>query len=753
MTGKEGFMKNPLMKRLPRELRSDIGKYIALFLFLTLTIGFVSGFLVADNSMKKAYDNSFDKYNVEHGHFILNAEADDELIEDIEDEFDITLYPLTYKNKETPDGHIVRVYPPREDINRADLMEGAFPENNGEIVIDRLYAENNGISTGDTYTMADKDYTVSGFVALTDYSALFKNNSDMMFDANKFTVAIVTQKEFDSLSEAGTEYCYAWRNNDNSLSDDKQKDKADDIMEYIAERAILTDFICRPDNQAIMFTGNDMGGDKVMMQTLLYIVMVVISFAFAVTTKSTIEQEAPVIGTLRASGYTRNEILFHYLALPVVVTLIAAVAGNIIGYTAMKYLVTTMYYHSYSLTTYKTIWNADAFLRTTVVPLLIIFLINFLIISSSLSISPLQFLRRDLSKKRRKKAVKLPEWKFLTRFRTRVVIQNLPAYLTLFFGIFFASVMLLFGIMFTPLLKNFKSEIQNSKLSDYQYILKAPVETENDKAEKYCVRTLNNESDEEITVYGISEDSDYLTELSFSNDEVYLSDGFMEKYRIEEGDKVSLHDKYSHEEYEFTVKGQFHYPATLSVFMSRDHFNDIFDNDNDYFTGYFSNKKLDDIDENFIASIITEHDLTIMADQLEDSMGLIFPFFGGFGIIVFVLMMYLLAKLIIEKNASSISMIKILGYSNGEASKLYNHATAIVVIVSLLLSVFLGTSAIKAIYYTMMMRYSGWLTFYLAPWGFPLLIGIGILCFVLVTLILNKKIKKIPLSQALKNME
>lgn len=741
------------MKRLPRELKNDIGKYIALFLFLTLTIGFVSGFLVADNSMRKAYDDSFDKYNIEHGHFILNEEADDELLRDVEDEFDVTLYPLFFKNKENPDGHTVRMYPPREDINRVDVLEGSLPENDNEIAIDRLYADNNGISVGDTYTVANKDYKVSGYVALTDYSALFKNNTDMMFDANKFTVAIVTEKEYDALSDAGLEYCYAWRNEDNSLDDDKQKDKADDIMEYIAKRAVLTDFVCRPENQAIMFTGNDMGNDKVMMQTLLYIVMVVISFAFAVTTKNTIEQEAPVIGTLRASGYTRNEILFHYLAIPVTVTVIAALAGNIIGYTAMKYLVATMYYHSYSLTTYKTIWNADAFIRTTAVPFLILLLINFLIISSSLSITPLQFLRRDLSKKHRKKAVKLPEWKFLTRFRTRVVLQNLPAYLTLFFGIFFASVLLLFGIMFTPLLKNFKTEIQGSKFANYQYILKAPVETENDKAEKYCVRSLNNKADEEITVYGISEDSDYLTDLDLKGGEVYLSDGFMEKYRISEGDKITLHDKYSSEEYEFTVKGQYKYPAMLCVFMGRQNFNDIFDNDEDYFSGYFSNKKLDDIDDNYIASVITEHDLTIMADQLEDSMGLIFPFFGGFGIIIFVLMMYLLAKLIIEKNSSSISMIKILGYSNSEASKLYNHATAIVVMVSLLLSVVLGSSAIKAIYYTMMMEYSGWLTYYLAPWGFPLLIGIGILCFVLVTLILNRKIKKIPLSQALKNME
>ncbi|NLT07931.1 MAG: ABC transporter permease, partial [Ruminococcus sp.] len=105
-------MKNPLLKRIPRELRDDIGKYIALFLFLTLTIGFVSGFLVADNSMKKAYDDSFEKYSIENGHFILENEADDKLLEDIEDEFEVKIYPLLRKNKETPDGHTARFYMP-----------------------------------------------------------------------------------------------------------------------------------------------------------------------------------------------------------------------------------------------------------------------------------------------------------------------------------------------------------------------------------------------------------------------------------------------------------------------------------------------------------------------------------------------------------------------------------------------------------------------------------------------------------------
>ena len=56
-------MKNPLRKRLLRELRQEMGKYLVVFILMVATIGFVSGFLVADGSMLKAYNEGFAKYN------------------------------------------------------------------------------------------------------------------------------------------------------------------------------------------------------------------------------------------------------------------------------------------------------------------------------------------------------------------------------------------------------------------------------------------------------------------------------------------------------------------------------------------------------------------------------------------------------------------------------------------------------------------------------------------------------------------
>ena len=254
---------------------------------------------MADGSCKSAYDNSFEKYNIENGHFVLTDSISDELEEELEEKKeDITIYPIFYKDKEIAKEHTIRLYKMRNDVNKADLMDGEYPKADDEIVIDRLYAENNEIAIGDTMKIEGKKYKVTGVVALSDYSALFKNNTDMMFDANKFTVALVTEHAFDKFGDAGLKKCYAWVNDDAALSDKEQEDKANDIKDIIKKEAVMTDFVARQDNQAITFTGDDMGGDQVMVQWLLYIVIVILAFIFAITARSTIEQESSVVVNL-----------------------------------------------------------------------------------------------------------------------------------------------------------------------------------------------------------------------------------------------------------------------------------------------------------------------------------------------------------------------------------------------------------------------------------------------------------------------
>ena len=225
-------VRNPLRKRLFRELLHDFGKYVVIFTFIFATIAMVAGFLVSDISLKTAYDESFEEYNVEDGHFTLLTPAEDGFFDGMERYYKVKVYENFYADREAADGDAVRVYRLRKDVNRTALWEGDYPSDMGEIAIDRLYAENNGYSVGDTMIIEGRRFRVSGLVALTDYSALFKNNTDMMFDAKQFTVALLSDIDFDVIQPGEMKYCYSWTNDDRALSADECKQKAEDIMDW-----------------------------------------------------------------------------------------------------------------------------------------------------------------------------------------------------------------------------------------------------------------------------------------------------------------------------------------------------------------------------------------------------------------------------------------------------------------------------------------------------------------------------------------
>lgn len=760
-------MGNPLNKRFLRELKGELAKYIVIFVFMTAVIGLISGFLIADGSMYDTYNKSFEKYNIEDGNFELYSKADESVIDKLEKE-NVTIYENFYKEeivvrhnniKNDEDSQsTLRFYVNREEVDKVDLMEGSLPEDINEIAIDRMYAENNDIKVQDTLTVGSRILKVTGLVALSDYSSLFSDNSDTMFDSLKFGVGVVSQKCFDAYDDTHIHYVYSWLY-DNKPEDDKEaKLMADDFVKTISANAILVNYIPQYINQAIHFTGDDIGSDRSMMIVLLYVLIVIMAFVFAVTTNNTIVKEANVIGTLRASGYTRGELLRHYILLPIIVTIFGALVGNILGYTVFKDIFVATYYGSYSLPTYHTLWNADAFLLTTVVPVIIMLVINIVIIGCRLKLSPLKFLRRDLSGKQKKKAMRLPAFRFFNRFRLRIIIQNMPNYITLFIGILFANVLLLFGIMLGPMLTHYQNEITDKLIAKHQYVLKTLVDVDDNAAEKYCVKTLatieGRLKSEDVLVYGVKDNSIYadINTASLKDNEVYITNGYADKFRIKKGDKITLKEKYDDNEYEFTVKDMYDYPSSFAIFMSDAAFKNVFDKSEDYYSGYFSDNILD-IDEKYVATQITLDDLTKVSRQLDRSMGETFNLVKIFAVVLFAVLMFLLTKLIVEKNTTSISMVKILGYSNREISRLYVTSTTIVVVLSVALSIGLSVIIMNYLFRVFMEEMSGWISCYYAPHIFPVMFILNITVYAVISFFMMAKIKKIPMDEALKIVE
>ena len=809
-------MKNPLRKRLLRELKSEFGKYAVIFLLLAGTISFVSGFLVADGSMLKAYNDGFTKYNIEDGNFQTRKKMNKAQERSVQ-AFGITVYDNFYTERSLSNDTTLRVFENRSEVNTVCLMEGKMPESADEIAVDRMYADNNNLKVGDTIseksgkteiadntedstdeTASVRNWKIVGLVALPDYSCLFSDNNDTMFDAVKFGVAIIPEGGLDAYSADDLVYDYSWKYDTKPVDDAEEKDMSEDLMKDLNGEVALQSFIPQYQNQAIHFTGDDMGGDRTMMIALLYIVIAILAFVFGITISNTISKEASVIGTLRASGYTKNELIRHYMAMPVIVTAISAVIGNILGYTVLKKVCAGMYYGSYSLPTYETIWSADVFVLTTIVPILIMLVVNYVVLRKKLQLGPLNFLRHDLSGKKQHKIVPLnPKLPFFSRFQIRVLFQNMSNYVVLFIGIIFANMLLMFGLILPSILNHYQESIPKQMLCNYQYMLQVPieamdeehklesmvqmllfskaVETENEDAEKFSAysleQSMSSEKKDGVTIYGVAENSRYIP-LDFNTNtasdhntdggsianadnvpKVYVSSAYAEKYDLVIGDTISLKEPYGDDVYEFTVEGIYPYEAGIAVFMPQKELNQIFDLGDDYFCGYLSDTEITDIDEKYIGSVIDVDALTKISRQLMVSMGSMMYLVDGFAIVMFVVLIYLLSKIIIEKNAQSISMVKILGYTNREISRLYLMSTSVVVTAFLLISLPIETVLMKVIIKIVMQSMTGWISFYMDPKIYVEMFVLGICSYAVVAMVEYRRIRKVPMDTALKNVE
>ncbi|MBR3307585.1 MAG: permease [Lachnospiraceae bacterium] len=896
-------MKNPLIRRLPRELAADWHKYLVIIVFMIVMIGVISGMYVGHDSMLAAVYANRDELDLEDGCFELSEEAEPELLEDIasgkmayvrqyfidkgteeadkevaeaveeelekqvtaaiedavrqqcaaygitdeemiqeqidtalEEGFDealdeaknsaefkeaeaeayeeahkavteavdeewdeiadrysledegftpvpVRIYENFYREEAEDDDNDgksdanVRIYLSGAGIDRASFLEGRGPGNENEIAIDRLHAENLGVKPGDSISIGGKSFEVSGLLSYVNYLTLHEKNTDLMFDSFGFDVAMVTPEGFDRLSSR-IHYNYSYIYEKETSDKTELADMSENFLKVLITQSLvydneIKDYLPEYLRQASNFAPGDIESDTAATGILCYILIGVIAFIFAITISNTIDKEASVIGTLRASGYKKSELVVHYMSMPLIVTLAGAVLGNIFGYTFFRDVAVNLYYQSYSMPACGTVWSKTALVKTTLIPLFLMFFVNLIVIVNKLQLSPLRFLRHDLGRKKRSKAVRLPAWSFMRRFRLRILLQNLPNYAILIFGVIFIELMMSFAFGLPDSLNNYSDSAGGMLFADYQYMLMDSkdsdgniIETSEESAERFSSKNLmypkdvdvmfegmGSGGDEGVTVYGIAKDSSYISLGDHGEGEVYLSSAFAKKFGLKEGDRITLKEEYENRSYTFSVKGTVDYDGGIAVFMGNDRFNALFDRDPEEFSGYFSRKEINDIDEQDIAVVITAEDITKVTTQLFHSVGGAIDVFKYALIVLAAALIYLLAKIIIERNEHAISMVKILGFENGEIASLYILPTAMLVVLFAAVSVFIGYALMGWVFKLFIMQMDGYFEFYMKNSSMVLSVVYLLAGYALVSVIDLFRIKKIPLDVALKNVE
>ena len=528
-------MASPLRKRFPREMRNNLGKYLGIFLLMSVTIALTSGFLTAAHSISVIIDDIPTTYHVEDGRFTTAFEATNAQLDAArgaaEDAGGIDMFANWSIDAdctaESNDGRdcTLRTYVHRTDVDLAAYAEGRVPEAADEVAVDRVFAQNNDVRVGDAVTLNGRSFTVCGIMTTPDNQALFQNNSDFTVNTLTFGVAEASDAGFAALRADGQQpaftYSFTFRSPDLTLAERTDAEK--DMVRALADAdATVNDLTDAASNQGIGYAADDVSGDSTMWSVLLYIIIAIMAFVFVVLTSGTIEEESAIIGTLLASGYRRRELVAHYLALPCAVGVAAAVVGNVAGFTLMSEPMRNLYYGSYSLPPYYATWSWGVFAKTTVVPVAVLVFIALAGLVRKMRHTPLEFLRHETSKGGVKRGFALPErLGFTARFRLRVFLRNLGNFATLFIGIGFASMLLLFSLAILPTMTHYAENLRSNVVAEHEYTLKAPLELEGTDDERAAWAAV----DELANVEGgkLSAAADAADELSRADDALQVA--------------------------------------------------------------------------------------------------------------------------------------------------------------------------------------------------------------------------------------
>lgn len=825
-------MKNPLNKRIFRELRSNIGRYGSIFIVMLMTISFISSFFIAQNSVKISYEDSHIKGKIEDGYI----EFDRELSRDEEKIFEdnhVKAYKNYYLSINYKNGKLIRLYSNREHVNIPAIHRGRSANKDGEVVLNYNYIKENKLSLGDklylpAYVNGKKPaidgLKIVGSVAFPDYSCLLRRPGDILMDNKDFAVASVNKKTFDDLVKDGygINYIYSYRLEHSSENRKVQSDKLEDLVDAFVDKGLVPiNAQNKYRNSRISYVMDDMGGDVPMMTSLMAIVLLVMAFIFAVLVQNTIEDEASVIGSLLSFGYRKASLIWHYIKLPLYVTVFAVLVGNLLAYTHMKNVYLGLYTGTFSLFPVRVELDAYAFLLTSLIPIGLILLINFVSIYRKLRLSPLRFLRRELTKKRQRKAIRLPQVAFLSRFRMRVFLKNKASYLVLCIGLLLGNILLIYGLSLNILIDGYMDDIEKSMPSSYQTILKGPLEKEvearlkesivkrdkdifdkptYDQQDKYLsdamlvdkdkvnlftmygvkMRDKTFDQDIKVNIYASNLDGAFIKEgltrasgLSskedgeYKNDkasddkdaskqksrlyDVYLSDGLMNRFKINMGDQISMKDENRDVDYRLRVVGHTDLFATsMAIIMDRKDCNKMVGMKEYYYNGVFTDKKLK-VEDKELATIINSSDMKKIAGQFMVNFKNLMPMIMSVALVIYLVVMYVLTKTIVDKYKESISYLRIFGYYDKEIEKVFIRVSTIAVAVFLVILIPLEKYLVRSLVILAFYKFDGYVDPHIPAYVYLSTVICGMMVYLINRWILVRRIKKINMSEVLKD--
>lgn len=769
-------MQKVLRKRIWRDFKSNLPRYLALSLLIILTMYLVVSLVGAAETIIRGSKNADSRQCVEDGDFSLFVPMKNEEMEDLEAD-GVAIEPQFYMDYEIDEDHTLRIFANRDEINKIDLVKGTLAEKENELVVERQFAEKNDISAGDVITFGGREFTVTGIGTTPDYDNVLKSLGDTGCDCLHFGTGFVAADVYDTLraeekSIKSEEYYYAYRLN-GAMTDDELKDRLekleftsgdvedpffqeywdrtmgkkddltdgiqelldgakelkelkafeDGIIEYtdgtkeaedgsnelldgIQELKDETDdmiddifsedaqnlmtFVKAGDNARIQAASGDQELYRSVGTIAGAILLILISYVLSVFVVHSIDQESAVIGALYALGVKRKNLMAHYVTLPTVITFVSGLIGTLLGYSSLGVPIQMQdCYNYYSLPDLDVIYMPYLFIYGIVVPPVISIIVNSLVIRKRLS-KPVLTMIRNEQKVGNGKDIKLGNMSFMNLFKIRQMLRESRTGFTVVFGMFVSLLLAMMSLEIYTYCANVNRDYVNDTKYEYMYTYKYPTEEVPEGGYEAYAKTLKKKIygyNFDITVMGLTENNPFFdVNLSDSSSKVAISSSIAYKYGLDVGDTLTLKDDEADKIYAFEIASVAQYAPSFMVFMPYDKALELFDEPEDYFNVVFSDHALD-VETGRLYATTTKTDVKKAAGIFSDIMQGMILTIGGVSVLIFIVVMYLMMKVMIDRSSFNIALIKIFGYRNKEVKKMYLDGNFYIITIGALISI------------------------------------------------------------------
>lgn len=228
---------------------------------------------------------------------------------------------------------IYRVISADRKMDRILIEEGKLPVKDRELAIDKNFAKKNQLNVGQSYTLKDMKYKISGIITVSNMLSPVVDDSGELYDEESQGIIALSESAYDQKysSNSSSTFVGKFFGNTSNFSE-MQKDTQFYQLESNEE------------NPAVYGTITSIMNMNMIIAVFAVSLLLMIAFILImVSTRKQVDHDIVNIGVLKAMGYSSLEIVRKYF-MTFFIVLIPAGIGYLVGYLLSAYYYEMMFH-------------------------------------------------------------------------------------------------------------------------------------------------------------------------------------------------------------------------------------------------------------------------------------------------------------------------------------------------------------------------------------------------------------------------